>query len=120
MNKRQVDAITAKFSTNEDRYENLTPEEIIDYCRFALGGYIAGKGRFIYADAQSQAKFVDGQLLIKYLTTIKDRDGHDASCQEYSRIQSCGYLYTHTVGEREFLCTSEGKIYLEKNGKNFL
>ena len=120
MNKRQVNAITAKFTTGEDRYENLTPEEIIAYCRFALGGYIVGKSKFVYADAQSQAKYVDGELLLKYLSTIKDRDGDKAASDELRRIQSCGYLYTYRVGDREFLCTSEGKIYLEKNAKNFL
>lgn len=120
MIKKELKTIKAKLVNGPNRYGNLSPEEIIAYCRFALGGYIVGKSKFVYPDAQSQARYVDGELLLKYLSTIKDRDGNKAASDELRRIESCGYLYTYRVGDREFLCTSEGKTYLEKNAKNFL
>lgn len=112
MTKKEAAAIVAKFADGPDRYQNLTEDEIIAYCRFALGGYVT-RGKFIYADTQSMAKYVDGELLIKYLDTLKNREGHIAAGKELARIQSCGYLYTYRVAGRDVLCTSEGQTYLK-------
>lgn len=111
--KREIEKIRAKFVDGPERYQNLTFEELDKYYRFAIGGHIVGKAKFIYADAQSMAKYVDGELLLKYLSELQNRNGKKAASDEVKRLQSCGYLYTFKVGEREFLCTSEGQQYLK-------
>ena len=109
---RNIKAIVKKFVDGPDRYINLSLDELSTYYKFAVSGYVT-KGKFIYADTQSMAKYVDGELLVKYLNTLKEREGLAASQKEYQRLQAWGYLYTHTHKGREVLCTCEGKAYLQ-------
>jgi len=58
---KNIKAIEKKFVDGPDRYKNLSFEELFTYYKFAVGGYIT-VGKFVYADTQSMAKYVDGEL----------------------------------------------------------
>lgn len=119
MTLKEAKNIRAKIDyTREDgRYAALTPKEVKDYYRFALGGYICGKHKFVYADAQSMAKYIDVLLVNAYLKILEKQEGLKAAKKEYIGIVSLGYMYTFTHNGVNVLCTSEGQNYLQQKVK---
>lgn len=119
MTKKQADAIRNKIDYSAKLpYDKLTFDELKAYYHFALGGYIVGRAKFVYADAQSQAKYIDLRLALAYLTKLMELEGIEASHEEYKRIQSCGYMYEAKLNGVRVLCTSEGKMFVERNSKS--
>lgn len=118
MTKKQADAIRNKIDYHSEKpYDRLTFDELRDYYHFALGGYICGKGKFVYADAQSQAKYIDLRLALAYLTKLMEVEGIEASQKEHSRMIACGYMYDAELNGVRVLCTSEGKQFVERGKK---
>jgi len=115
MKKKEAEKIRAKidYSKKEGRYEKLTNEEVAQYYRFALGGYVTS-GKFIYADTQSMAKYIDALLVLEHLTRIKNSVSLAAAQKEYSTLQSMGYMYYAELNGNTVLCTSEGKMFVER------
>lgn len=118
MTKKQADFIRNKIDYSAKLpYDRLTFDELKAYYHFALGGYIVGRAKFVYADAQSQAKYIDLRLALAYLTKLMEVEGIEASQKEHSRMVSCGYMYEAKLNGVTVLCTSEGKQFVER-GKN--
>lgn len=115
MRKKEVDQIRAKihYDRKEGRYADLSNDELSQYYRFALGGYVT-RGKFVYADTQSMAKYIDVLLVLEHLTRLKDTEGLPAAQAEYNRIQALGYMYSAVHNGTNVLCTSEGQSYLNR------
>ena len=96
-------------------YENLSFSQVKILYKHARGGYFTkSMVRFAYPDAQSNLFYMRVELLIKYLTMLKDKEGIEESRKEYSNLQSCGWLYFTKLNGEDVICRSESISHIEK------